>query len=172
MCIVSCLWILEAWESPSFLKGDILCRYLSVCTCVLDIIKSFDLKWTVVHSSNIWYYSRLSRVVLSSPVPSHFFTGFFPDFPKQRDQKQVVLSWSRHSGSAVQSRLVLSWPKQDRERRPLVIKQIMLKPKNPFPIKLKRIFFFSMSQHLFFSIFFWPLHLQALDWHYSHKLIN
>ena len=35
---------------------------------------------------------RLSRTVLSSPVLSHLFPGFFPDFLEQWEQKKVVFS--------------------------------------------------------------------------------
>ena len=43
-------------------------------------------------SLEIWYYSRLSHVVVSSPIPSHLFPGFFLDFHEPRDHKEVVLS--------------------------------------------------------------------------------
>ena len=42
-------------------------------------------------SLEIRYYSRLSRAVLSSPVPSRLFPKFFPNFLKWQDQKTVVL---------------------------------------------------------------------------------
>ena len=55
----------------------------------------------------IWYYSRLTRWVLTIPVLSFFpifspdfprFSQIFPDFPRKQDQKQKFLSRFRQFG--------------------------------------------------------------------------
>ena len=59
---------------------------------------------------------RLSRTVLSNPVLSRLFSGFFPDFLDQRDQKKVVFSRYCQFGKWC---LVSSRLKRARECRPL-----------------------------------------------------
>ena len=49
-------------------------------------------------SLKIQYYSRLSQVLLCSPILSCVFPGFFLDFPEQWDQKKGVFSRSRQFG--------------------------------------------------------------------------
>ena len=67
-------------------------------------------------SIKIWYCSRLSQVVLSSPVLSLFSRIFLSN----RTRKQRYCPSSAKSGSVLQSRLVLSRLTQARECRPLV----------------------------------------------------
>ena len=53
-------------------------------------------------SLEIRYCSGISRMVLSSPVSSRLFPGFFPNFLEWRDQKTLVSSRYRQFGKWVQ----------------------------------------------------------------------
>ena len=52
----------------------------------------------IVNLSSFQDHLRISRVVLSSPVPSPIFTKFFLNFSEQQDQTKVVSSRSRQFG--------------------------------------------------------------------------